>query len=456
MISNIWNWLVTNWLPVTFFILSLIALLWLRSVAFKWLSSWIKRISVADVSIIRALRWPSAIWCLIISTELSVVVSTISAAWKSPLHKSLWTLLLISLTIALLNVSREFIVRYSNQWQVSERIINVSKNIIRIIILTVMILIALGIWGVPTSPIILILAVVVIIAALAFRDIVPNIYASLHINSTHEIKIGDYIKLETGEEGYITEIGWRHTSVKNPNGSIAIIPNRRLLQITIVNYGRQLKKAKEPFCFSSRLHLTELTGLKAGSLRELTTILKDAPDPVIYYHTHHFLEQHFYLTPEPANDFAVWVSETMGDEALAERLASINTVAFTSLKALRDKLVSIMEEYLVRTNDDREVVEGREFRFMKSVSVIFPTALVAYNLREFVEALKKVSLGSLYFHMFESKLRLGRGQNDFSTWIEKSMDEKELALGIASIDPYTYTMEGLRSTLIKMIEQHIS
>jgi len=455
MISEIWNWLVANWLPVTILGLSLIALLWLRSFALKWLGQWIKKISSADVPILRALRWPSFIWCLIISTEICVAVSTISAVWKSPIHKSLWTLFLISLTIALLIVSREFLVRYGNRWKVSNGIVNVTNNIIRIIILVIMILIAMEIWGVPTSPVILIIGLIVIVGALAFRDLVPNVYAGLHLNTTHEIKVGDYIKLETGEEGYVTDIGWRHTFIKNPDNSMAIVPNRRLLQITVTNYGRPLKRAKDPFCFRSRLHLTELTGLKANSLRELITILKDAPDPIIYYHTHRFLEQHFYLTPEPANDFAIWVSETIGDEALAERLASINTVAFANLSALRDKLVNIMEEYLANGNNDRVVAIGREFRFMKSISVIFPTPLEVYNLREFVEALKKVSLGSLYFHMFEAKLRLGRGQNDFSSWINNNMDERDLALEIASIDPYTYTMEGLRSTLIKTIERHI-
>ncbi len=117
--------------------------------------------------------------------------------------------------------------------------------------------------------------------------------------------------------------------------------------------------------------------------------------------------------------------------------------------------MSIIDEYITQRNFNREAMEGEEFHFMKSVSVIFPTPYLAHDLREFVEALRKVSLGSLYFHMYESKLRLGRGQNDFSAWMVNSLDEAELAADIARIDPYTYTMEGLRSTLIKSIEKHL-
>jgi len=57
--------------------------------------------------------------------------------------------------------------------------------------------------------------------------------------------------------------------------------------------------------------------------------------------------------------------------------------------------------------------------------------------------------------MYESKLRLGRGQNDFSSWLTSEVDEPDLAKEITRIDPYTYTLEGLRSTLIQLIEKRL-
>ena len=92
---------------------------------------------------------------------------------------------------------------------------------------------------------------------------------------------------------------------------------------------------------------------------------------------------------------------------------------------------------------------------MKSVSVILPTPYVAHDLREFVETLRKISLGSLYFHIFESRLRLGRGLNDFSDLDAGQPGEDELGEEIARLDPYTYTLEGLRSALIQLIEKRI-
>jgi hypothetical protein len=114
-----------------------------------------------------------------------------------------------------------------------------------------------------------------------------------------------------------------------------------------------------------------------------------------------------------------------------------------------------MEESAGQEAYQREAVPGREFYFMKSVSVILPTSFAAHDLREFVEALRKISASSIYFHVFESRLRLGKGLNDFSIWLEVNMDEAELSREIAKIDPYNYTLEGLRSALIQVIEKHI-
>ena len=175
----------------------------------------------------------------------------------------------------------------------------------------------------------------------------------------------------------------------------------------------------------------------------------------MYYHTHHFLEEHHYLTPEPANDFALWVSDVLGDVVLGERLASVDAFEFPNLGALRERLVNVMEERLSQGAESRQAPEGREFYFIKSVSVILPTPYIAHDLREFLESLRKLSLGSLYFHIFESRLRLQRATNDFSVWLEQSLDEPELADEIAKFDPYPFTLEATKSQLIQLIEKRL-
>lgn len=219
----------------------------------------------------------------------------------------------------------------------------------------------------------------------------------------------------------------------------------------------ELARATEPFRFYTRMHLTELTGLRAANLLQLVRLLKSVPGGSIYYHTHRFLQQHQYLSPEPPNDFAYWVREILGEEELGERLASIDIIQFSTIRSLREKIVETIEGYLDGHPEAkmRFAREGGEIHFKKSVSFILPTKHVSYNLREFVEILKRITIDSIYFHIFEARLRLEKKTNDFSNWIENSIGNNKLAISIARLDPYVYTMEDLRHTIADLIEREI-
>ncbi len=201
-----------------------------------------------------------------------------------------------------------------------------------------------------------------------------------------------------------------------------------------------LVRAGHPFRFFTRLCLTRMTGLVARNLGEILDHLETAPDSVIYQHTHRFLRQHQYLVPEPPNDFAYWVGNILGDETLGERLAAIDTLRFNSLEELKKALVGAIKEHLVTHPRGREVPEGKEFHFMQAVA----------------DCLKSVSLSSLYLHLFEALLGPRPGVNDFATWLESEIDEKALARKVMNLDPYTQTLERLRSRLVGIVERRLA
>ncbi len=215
---------------------------------------------------------------------------------------------------------------------------------------------------------------------------------------------------------------------------------------------------KAPFNFYTRLSLAELTDLQASSLKELQRCIKEAPDSSIYYHTHRFLQQHQYLSPEPPNDFAYWVSNMLGEKRLGEDLSSIDTVQFGNIYELREKIIWTIENYLKnkKTDEMRVVDKDESFYFMKSISFILPTQYAAHDLAEFVEIIKKITIESIYFHIFEARLRLGKGTNDFSNWIKDCIGNEKLAKELASLDPYTYTIEELREKIIKIVKKQLN
>ena len=211
----------------------------------------------------------------------------------------------------------------------------------------------------------------------------------------------------------------------------------------------------EPFHFFTKLDQTLLLGLRARTIEELLTGIRSVADASIYFHTHRFLHQHQFLSPEPPNDFAYWVTNALGDDALGERLWSVDTVRFDGISALREKFIGLLESHLASTERRSECAAGEEFHFMACKTFVLPTGHSARTLGEFAEVVSKVSINSVYFHVFDAKMRLTSGENDFSRWF-RDQDKTALANETRRLDPYSYTLDGLRRQIVALVKKHDS
>jgi len=454
------EWLRFNWLsiavPVLVFFGVFFISLWLRRIVYNALERWLKerRAEIGKIAI-SVTKNPFLHWLLILGLYIALQVSVLAPQWKSLGGEILASIFIAYFGWILIRLSREFIALCLNKAKAPNQAITATTTITQIVIVVIGVLMLLELWGAPMVPIIIALITAIVVAILILRDVFPGMLFSFQLIQGRQIKSGDFIRLESGDEGYVEEITWRNTQIRTLDGKTIIIPNTKLVKTTVINYGKPVKKATEPFHFSTRLHLKELTGLKASNLSQLVSRLKEVPDAVIYYHTHSFLEEYQFLTPEPANDFALWVEEALGYEILAERLASIDTFEFPTIGALRQRIIGVMQDFLAGVTNEREAPQDNEFHFIKSIDVVLPTPYVAHDLREFIDILRKISINSLYFHIFEAKLRLQRGTNDFSMWLEDCLGEKELAEQIARLDPYNYTLENLRETVFQLCKKKL-
>jgi hypothetical protein len=207
------------------------------------------------------------------------------------------------------------------------------------------------------------------------------------------------------------------------------------------------------FHFYTKLDQTLLLGKRARNVPGLLEGIRSVPEPSIYYHTHRFLQQHHYLSPEPPNDFAYWVTEVLNDEVLGEQLSSVDTVQFDSISNLRERFISLIESRLASAEKVTDCPHGEEFHFMASRTFALPTPYAAQNLVEFRDALTRVSVNTIYYHIFDAKLRLERGENDFSKWFDTN-GRSTLAEELRKLDPYTHTLEGLRKRIIVLVRKY--
>jgi hypothetical protein len=209
----------------------------------------------------------------------------------------------------------------------------------------------------------------------------------------------------------------------------------------------------EGFHFFTQHNLVELLGLKAKNPVELLENIKKVPAASIYYHTHRFIQQHQYLAPEPPNDFALWLKDILHLERLGEIFLDIDTVSFTSLEDLRNEFVRILDSYISEDGYLVDCPKDQEFYFMSCKIFVIPTPYTASDLKEFVEILRRISIHSLYFHMFEARMRLKVPESDFSAWF-KGIGEEDLAKEVSKLDPYNSTLEELRIKLIDLVKKY--
>ncbi len=208
-----------------------------------------------------------------------------------------------------------------------------------------------------------------------------------------------------------------------------------------------------PFYFTTKYDQTLLLGRKARNSSELADGLSEVPLMSIYYHTHRYLEQHNFLSPEPPNDFAYWVTNVLNDDLLGEQLASIDIIQCKTIEEIREQLQRVLDQYLSSARRLVDCVPGEEFHFMSCRTFTLPTPYVATSLKEFCSIMEKVSVDSLYYHMFDARLRPELGRNDFTIWFRDN-GYPALAESLQNLDPYTYTLEGLRKSIVKLVRKY--
>jgi hypothetical protein len=211
-------------------------------------------------------------------------------------------------------------------------------------------------------------------------------------------------------------------------------------------------EAKHPFQFMACWELREMLGRRAADVQELLDGLEEVPLDSIYFHTHSYFLRHPYISGPYPNDFANWAAIQLRDRVLGERLAVIDPFEMGDLEALRNELVTILDDHLSHVGSVPRIVYGELFFFMQSRILAVPAGIRARTLTEFREGLERVDSSAVYFHVLAALTRKGKRRNDFASWIEDGLGLKELAARVAAINPYATSLEGVRKHLVELCE----
>lgn len=224
--------------PLAFLAGSLIAGLIVRKVLFGALRRWAKHTrSQLDALIIEGLNGPILLWALILGVHLATQNSRIPRAYLHYVPTILQVLWILSLTIAMSHVAGNAVRFYGSRFAGVQDVTSLTQKLAQLIVISLGIAWLLRVvFDLNPSTLVTTLGVGGLAVALALQDTLSNLFAGFYVSVSGLVRIGDYIKLNTGEEGYITDITWRCTMMRGTSNNLVVIPNNKLGQAIYTNY----------------------------------------------------------------------------------------------------------------------------------------------------------------------------------------------------------------------------
>jgi hypothetical protein len=214
-----------------------------------------------------------------------------------------------------------------------------------------------------------------------------------------------------------------------------------------------MREAAHPFVFLGCVELRQTLDLHALDERELMHRLEEATVDSVFFHTFGYFLRHRPVTTAYGNDFARWAAVELGDRTLAERLAVVDPFAFQSVEALREHLVTILQDHLRARGPDPRVEFDRAFHFQRSYLVEVVLGLTATTLAEFRAGLASADPSAIYLHTVEARARAGRRAGDFAEWLRGALELPALAERFERLDPYLTTLERVRGRLLSLVDR---
>jgi len=117
-----------------------------------------------------------------------------------------------------------------------ERVTQPATFLIKLLFTLVALVILLENFGIHLTAIWTTLGIGSVAVALALQETLSNFFAGLYLLADRPISPGDYVKLDSGQEGYVVRVGWRATSIRPLSYNMVFVPNSVLAKAVITNY----------------------------------------------------------------------------------------------------------------------------------------------------------------------------------------------------------------------------
>jgi small-conductance mechanosensitive channel len=180
----------------------------------------------------RRLPW----WSLLIGAWLSAGYWPLTPEGHLLIGRTAFVLGALSVTLALAALASQSVDTYGALISPALPVSSLTRNVAWTLVATLGLLVILNGLGLSITPMLTALGVGGLAVALALQEPLANFFAGLFITLAGQIRVGDYVKLDSGQEGYVVDFSWRSTRLRMLANNVILVPNSRLAQAIVVNH----------------------------------------------------------------------------------------------------------------------------------------------------------------------------------------------------------------------------
>ncbi len=175
-------------------------------------------------------------WSVLLGVYVAAGFWTLPEKFAIALDKGLYVIAAASLTFLVSEVLIDFVRVHGPVLDHTQPTTTLTENIIRIVVVILGLLVILAGLDLQITPILTALGVGGLAVALALQDTLANLFAGFYLTVAKQIRIGNYIKLSSGEEGYLVDIDWRASRLRQLTNTTILVPNAKFSQSIVTNY----------------------------------------------------------------------------------------------------------------------------------------------------------------------------------------------------------------------------
>ncbi len=186
----------------------------------------------------RALRGVPISLCLVTGLYWSVTTSNLPPGLERIFSYVLFAVIVFSITRVFERTLSGFIrLKFSGSSDMTQS--TLLDTIFRVAIYASGALIVLDYFNISIAPIMAAMGVGGMAVAFGVRETLENIFSGLQLIISKQLRVNDYIKLSTGDEGRVIDINWRYITVMPPTESnVVVIPNKVIASAVTTNFSQ--------------------------------------------------------------------------------------------------------------------------------------------------------------------------------------------------------------------------